>query len=101
MYVTSFWRLPLDGGEEQKILEPVMGGSLAVASRGIYYARPRQPGSGNCIEFLSFSTGKTTTIATTARPIGWGLSVAPDEQYVLYDQIDQTGSDLMLVENFR
>ncbi len=97
----SLWRLPVGGGEEEKILEPVIGASLAVTARGIYFARPRQPQGGNPIEFRDFSTGKTTTIATTPAPIFWCLSVSPDERYLLYTQGDQIGSDLMLVENFR
>nr|MBA2647064.1 hypothetical protein [Pyrinomonadaceae bacterium] len=30
-----------------------------------------------------------------------GLSVSPDERWVLYTQYDRKGSDIMLVENFR
>ncbi len=33
-------------------------------------------------------------------PFG-ALTVSPDGQRLLYSQIDQSGSDLMLVENFR
>jgi hypothetical protein len=29
------------------------------------------------------------------------MSVSPDEHWLLYSQVDQAGSDLMLVENFR
>ena len=97
---SSLWKLPLGGGDEQKIVEPVLPMSIAVAAKGIYFARPWQPGGGNSIEFLSFSTGKITTIATTPRRIFF-LSVSPDERYLLYTQQDQFGSDLMLVENFR
>jgi hypothetical protein len=31
---------------------------------------------------------------------GFGMTVSPDSKYVLFDQRDEIGSDLMLVENF-
>ncbi len=98
---TSLWRLPLGGGEEEKILEPVEGASLAVTSRGVYFIRRSQTGDHRTIERLDFSTGETTIIATLPRPTFWNLSVSPDERYLLYSQLDQSGNNLMLVENFR
>jgi hypothetical protein len=43
-------------------------------------------------------------VAEVEKPLqAWnsGLAVSPDGQWVLYPQIDQSGSDIMLVENFR
>ena len=98
---SELWRLSLSGGTEQKIAEPVIGGSLGMASRGIYFSRPARKDGNTDIEFFSFTTGKITPVATTARPLFWSVSPSSDERYLLYTQVDQSGSDLMLVENFR
>jgi len=42
-----------------------------------------------------------TTIALIQRSLEFGLSVSPDERFILYTQVDQSGSDLLLVENFQ
>jgi len=36
----------------------------------------------------------------TDRPIGRILSLSPDQRFLVFIQHDQTGSDLMLIENF-
>jgi hypothetical protein len=61
---------------------------------------PHSDGS-SVLQFHNFATGKLTTVAAIHRQIPGGLSVSPDERYVLYTQIDQSGTDLMLVEHFR
>jgi hypothetical protein len=50
---------------------------------------------------MDMSTGNTTTILTLQKETALGMSVSPDGRFLLYSQIDQGGSDLMLVENFR
>ncbi len=53
------------------------------------------------VHFLSFSSGKTSQLATIPKTVQWGFSVSPDERRILYTQVDREGSDLMRVENFR
>jgi WD40-like Beta Propeller Repeat len=98
LWQTSIWRIPVGGGEETNIVKSALG--FSVASRGIYFIAPHSGGS-SALKFLSFATGKVTTIAAIHRPVQWGLSVSPDERHVLYTQNDLNVGDLMLVENFR
>jgi hypothetical protein len=88
------------GGEETQVLESLRGNAFAVSGKGIYFV-DSQPDGTSAVQFHSFATRKVTTISVIHRPVSWGLSVSPDERYVLYSQVDQSGNDLMLVENFR
>src|SRR6516162_7673100 len=96
LYQTSLWRVPVDGGEETRILESVMGSAFHLDRKGVYFVAPRTAGT-SAVQFLSFATGKVTTIAVIHRPVGFGLSVSPDERFILYTQEDQVGSNLMLM----
>jgi hypothetical protein len=40
-------------------------------------------------------------VAVVSRPVYLGMSVSPDSKYILVDELDESGSDLMLLENFR
>jgi len=101
MHDTSLWKVAVDGGEEKQILESVTWHGFTVVQRGIYFV-PKQHSDGNSsLQFLDFAKGTISTIARIEKPLREGLSVSPDERYVLYSQRDQTGSDLMLIENFR
>jgi eukaryotic-like serine/threonine-protein kinase len=97
---TSVWRVPVGGGDETKVLESALGQAFAVADKGIYFVTPNPDGAW-VFQFHSFATNKVTTLAEIRQSVSWGVSVSPDERYILYTQEDQTGSDLMLVENFQ
>jgi len=47
------------------------------------------------------ATRKLTRVAVLDKLPRWGLAVSPDGKWIVYDQEDVTGSDLILVENFR
>ena len=42
-----------------------------------------------------------STIHAMVKPVDLGLALSPDGRYLLFAQNDLSGSDLMLVENFR
>ena len=46
-------------------------------------------------------SGTTKVLLTINRSVLGGVGVTPDERTVAWAQSDQSGSDLMMVENFR
>ena len=98
----SIWRVPVEGGEEVKVLDSVNPfGRWTVGQLGIYYFSLFDKQGHSDIRLYEFSTGKITKIVTIERKPDWDLSVSPDGRTILYSQVDENGSDLMLVENFR
>jgi Tol biopolymer transport system component len=99
---SSLWRMPVTGGEEEKVLDSVSWFiNFAVTPKGIYYIPARRDGQ-SFVEYLDLATRKVKPVFTIgSRPISQGLSVSPDERWILWTQTDVAGSDLMLVENFR
>jgi hypothetical protein len=106
----EIWRMPRNGGPEELVFSvnerTSSDSTLAtwfwrVVQEGIYFvdnsAQPRP-----LLKFYSFSTRKVRTIRQLEK-MAWGapgIGVSPDRKNVLITQIDDAGSDLMLVENF-
>ena len=98
----SVWRMPIDGGEETKILGGVLPwGAWTPGKEGIYFFTAPDKEGHKDLSIYEFATGKTRKILTLERQLGWGLAVSPDGRTILYSQLDDAGSELMLVENFR
>jgi serine/threonine protein kinase/tricorn protease-like protein len=99
---SPLWRVPRDGGEETQVLESVQSLTFALVKEGIYFFTKKPDARGRySIQFLNFATKKIRSICVIEGPIDFSLSVSPDGRWILYPQVDQSGSDLMLVENFR
>lgn len=98
----SIWKMPAKGGEETKILDSVNpNGDWAMGKKGIYFVTlPDKLGHTN-LSIFEFASGKIRKILTFQRPDAGIGAVSPDERTILYVQSDETGSDLMIVENFR
>jgi Tol biopolymer transport system component len=96
----GLWRVPVEGGESKQILDSLgFFDPYAVVDDGIYFIPRPGPARGYSIRFLELATGKIKTIAELGKLPSWSLSVSPVRRWVLYHQTDQSGSDLMLVEN--
>ncbi|MFN0170341.1 MAG: hypothetical protein ACKV22_28310, partial [Bryobacteraceae bacterium] len=94
-------RMPIEGGGEEKVLDGLAHGTtFGVTADGIYWIATATGGRLS-IRFLDFRNRRTTIIATIQKPVDLHLSISPDQHWVLYTQFDQSGSDLMLVENYR
>jgi Tol biopolymer transport system component/DNA-binding winged helix-turn-helix (wHTH) protein len=100
----GLWRVPLSGGSEEKVLDsPPSGfwGYWAVSANGIYYVD--EPAPRARIRFRNFRTGRDSVVkvmSNAARIGSLGMSLSPNGSTMLFGQLDQFTSDLMLVEDF-
>jgi Tol biopolymer transport system component len=112
--VPGIWRVPVEGGEEVEVLkDPPAGfwGYWALDRDGIYYLEAKEkPGKGTAkelqavVQYVNLATGKTREVARPEKEPYFGapgLAVSPDGRYLLYLQVTEQSSDIMLVENFR
>jgi Tol biopolymer transport system component len=101
---TGIFRVPTAGGPEESVLELKEAppwGYWTVVENGIYFVeiddKPK-------IKFLDLSTRRITDIWTMERPAltgDAGLAVSPDGQWLLFTQLVNGGSDIMIVNDFR
>jgi Tol biopolymer transport system component/DNA-binding winged helix-turn-helix (wHTH) protein len=83
--------LPVEG------LPPIFAANWTLIRDGIYFC-PANP-FGN-VSFFDFATRHIHSVFE-AEQAPLGLSVSPDGRYMLYSQVGEIRSDIMLVENFR
>ena len=93
--------MPLEGGEESLVASGVVG-PPALVEEGIYFIAKPGPDGLHSIRFLDFATQETTLVAPIKHMQRQsGLAVSPDGKSILYAERDPSGSDIMLIENFR
>ena len=90
----------LRDGDDAQIVERAHETIFAAAAKGLYFIEDAQADTLK-LEFFDFKTERTKELGALPGPLGWGISVSPDEQWLLYGKDDRQGSDLMLIENFR
>ena len=98
----GIWRVPTSGGSETQFVDQVHPtGGWVVMDDGVYYiSKPNEKGTSH-IRFRDFATSSDHDVVPIERRAFWGLTVSPDRRTFLYTLADESGSDLVLVENFR
>jgi Tol biopolymer transport system component/DNA-binding winged helix-turn-helix (wHTH) protein len=101
----GLWRLPLSGGSEEKVIDfpaPGFFGYWTLGANGIYYVDEAAPRAR--IRFRNFRTRRDSVVKLMSNP-AWigssGMSLSSDGTAMVFGQLDQFTSDLMLVEDFR
>jgi Tol biopolymer transport system component/DNA-binding winged helix-turn-helix (wHTH) protein len=65
---------------------------------GIYFVPADAPKS---VRYFDFKTEEIRQILDMDKDFGYGLSVSQDGHWILYSQMDEVNSNIMIVENFR
>ena len=99
--VGTIWRMPVQGGESVRLVEPVRFASWAVFQHTIVYLNS----SSKPAKLKEFDVDSRKLRDLGAADIGHqevlqGFAVSPDGQWVLYGRADEYDSDIMLVSNF-
>lgn len=99
---TGVWQVPSFGGTESLVpgLEHVSTSRyFFVARTGMYFiASERPPWT---IRYRAFSNGQISDVATIERTPEYqtpSFSVSPDERWLTYTQLDQSGEDIMMLK---
>jgi Tol biopolymer transport system component len=102
--VNGLWRVRTDGTREELVTDRLragMWGYWALSSRGIYFA-DRERDGGWALYLLSLGRSAPDRVAFFDKPLieaDSGFAIRPDERELLFTQIDQSGSDILLMDN--
>jgi Tol biopolymer transport system component len=102
----GLWRVPVEGGQEERVLDSVRFGYWAVAHGGIYFIDFDVPGeAARPVKFFDFESRTIKQLGKVENTVKWtntpGFAVSPDGRWLLYTSLESSDADLMLVDNFR
>jgi dipeptidyl aminopeptidase/acylaminoacyl peptidase len=99
----GIFQLPVDGGEEAPVpglVSAQPSRHWTVTKRGIYFLNCDKT---SCpVSVLEFASGKIKAVTTFDKALAYltpSLAVSADDRWLLHSHLDETGSDLMLLEN--
>ena len=94
------WSVPVDGGDEREVFKlDAPYATLEPGRSGIYFTFPLAFQKPNDLMYYALSGKPIVRFGDVQTQ--YGLSLSPDQRYLLYTKMTSTGSDLMIAENFR
>jgi Tol biopolymer transport system component len=98
---TELRRVFLTGAFPETVVEglpSILNANLwTVVEGGIYFVPADAPRS---LRYFDFASGKVRKIFQLEKDFAAGLSVSPNGRWLLYSQIDQQNSDILLIDHF-
>jgi Tol biopolymer transport system component len=100
-------RMPAEGGAEEQVFIPehdLLWVVIQPTQKGIYYLEFARSARAMQVSFYDFATRGNDVVfrmKDTDFFQATSFSISPDGNYILYPRVDQSQTNLMLVENFR
>lgn len=98
----GLWRISGDGSSEQLVLSTLQSGdwgNWTLTQEGIYFVERTTTPRLALYRFSTQRIEHVVALSQAPMPNQLGLTVSPDGHWLLYTQLDQTESDLMVVES--
>ena len=97
----GLFRMPVNGGPEERIADVQPPEDWQVAPEGIYYFR--REGEDYAVDKVDLKSGRTTEALKLPSGTPGGttnFAVSPDGRWLVFVHVDQMVSELMMIENF-
>jgi Tol biopolymer transport system component len=86
------WRMRLPDGEPEQVIPEMHGLFYAVTNAGVYFQQNRT------ICFWDTATRAVRQIFSPPKSIGFGLAISPEQDELLFTQIEQKSTDLYMID---
>ena len=103
----GLWRKQLPNGIEEPVIEelkPGFWGYWAPAQKGLYFMNQPDAGSPPGLYFYETDTRRRRQLRILDKPVAIadsGFALSPDGRYILYAQMDQKASDILIMKNYK
>lgn len=102
----GLWRKRLPDGDEAPFIPELktgFWGYWALAAKGAYFLDWPGPGKPASIWWQAFEGHRVQVGSVDGPPVvsDSGFVLSPDGRYLLYSQMDQSGSDILVLEHYR
>jgi len=100
-------RMPAEGGAEEEVVIPehdLLWVVIQPTKKGIYYLEFVRSARAMQVSFYDFAARGSEAVFRMKNADFFQVtsySISPDAKYILYPRVDQSQTNLMLVENFR